>query len=207
LEENIAWIKGLFGEDKTVKLHRLQPQTVGGIRCCLVFVDGMVDSIRINECMIQPISALQAPPPAGVALIDYLQQQVLQVNETQKEAEKEALLHSLLYGDTLLFVDGCKKALILGSKGFAKRGISEPAGETYLKGPREGFVESAVMNVALLRKRLMTERLCVERTTVGSLSPTEVYIIYIDGIADKKVIERIRRRLSKIELPTCIDSG
>ena len=185
LEENIILVKALFGEDKTVKLHRLQPQAVGGIRCCLVFVDGMVDSIRINECMIQPISTLHAPPPAGVAVIDYLQQQVLQVNETQKEEKTDALLRSLLYGDTLLFVDGCSKALILGSKGFAKRGISEPAGETYLKGPREGFVEPLLHNLAMLRRRLRTTALKFEYFTVGTATETDCCLCYLEDQVDR----------------------
>ena len=207
LEENIAWIKVLFREDKTVKLHRLQPQAVGGIRCCLVFVDGMVDSIRINECMIQPISALQAPPPAGVALIDYLQQQVLQVNETQKEAEKEALLHSLLYGDTLLFVDGCTKALILGSKGFAKRGISEPAGETYLKGPREGFVEPLLHNLAMVRRRLRTSALKFESFTVGTVTGTDCCLCYLEDQVDRCVLAQLRKRLASICIDGVLDSN
>ena len=64
LEENIAAIKQILGEDKTVKLHRFQPLAVAGIRCCIVFVDGMVDSIRINESIIQPISTLMTTPAA-----------------------------------------------------------------------------------------------------------------------------------------------
>ena len=52
LEENISTIQQIFGQDKTVKSHRFQPLAVGGLRCCIFFVDGMVDSIRINESRI-----------------------------------------------------------------------------------------------------------------------------------------------------------
>ena len=76
-----------------------------------------------------------------------------------------------------------------------------------IRGPREGFVESADVNVALLRKRLKTERLHAEAAVCGDLSPTNIYIVYIEGIADKAVINRIKKRLGKIKLPTVIDSG
>jgi spore germination protein KA len=65
LEENISTIQQIFGQDKTVKSHRFQPLAVGGLRCCIFFVDGMVDSIRINESMIQPINTLSAGPGDG----------------------------------------------------------------------------------------------------------------------------------------------
>ena len=123
LEENIAYMQEIFGQDKTLKLHRFQPTSIGGLRCCIFFIDGLVDSIRINESMIQPINTLSVAPKDGVDPALYLQQQVLQVNETQLEMNFQNLLRSLLYGDTILFVDGSEQALILGSKGFAKRGI------------------------------------------------------------------------------------
>ena len=87
LEENLQQIKQIFGTDASFKIHRFQPQTVGGIRCAICFLDGLVDSIRINESIIQPISTLAQGPTDSVSIIDFLQQQVLQVNEIQKETE------------------------------------------------------------------------------------------------------------------------
>lgn len=207
LEENIAFIKTTFGDDKTVKLHRFQPQAVGGVRCCLVFVDGMVDSIRINESIIRPISMLRTVPAEGVSLVDFLQQQVLQANEAQKEEQTQALLHSLLYGDTVLFVDGCSKALILGSKGFVKRGISEPAGEAYLKGPHEGFVEPLLHNLAMVRRRLRTTALKLEYFTVGEVSKTDCCLCYLEDQVDRSALAQLMKRLGSISVDGILDSN
>ena len=207
LEENIAFIKTTFGDDKTVKLHRFQPQAVGGVRCCLVFVDGMVDSIRINESIIRPISMLRTVPAEGVSMVDFLQQQVLQANEAQKEAQTQALLRSLLYGDTVLFVDGCSKALILGSKGFVKRGISEPAGEVYLKGPHEGFVEPLLHNLAMVRRRLRTTALKLEYFTVGEVSKTDCCLCYLEDQVDRSALAQLMKRLGSISVDGILDSN
>ena len=207
LEENIAAVKQILGEDKTVKLHRFQPLAVAGIRCCIVFVDGMVDSIRINESIIQPISTLMTTPAVGTAVIDFLQQQVLQVNETQKEGRMAPLLRALLYGDTVLFVDGSDKALILGSKGFAKRGIEEPAGETYLKGPHEGFVEPLLHNLAMVRRRLRTTALKLEYFTLGSVTKTDCCLCYLADQVDRNVLAQLRKRLADITIDGVLDSN
>ena len=189
LEENICYIQQLFSQDKTVKAHRFQPLLVGGLRCCIFFVDGMVDSIRINESIIQPICTLVEAPGEGISPLDFLLRQVLQVNETQKETRMEALLRALLYGDTILFLDGSAQALILGSKGFAKRGISEPAGETYLKGPREGFLEPMLHNLAMLRRRLRTTDLKLEFFSLGDTDKLRAVLV-------RRLLE-IRRRTER----------
>lgn len=207
LEENIAQIKEIFGQDRTLKLHRFQPLAVNGVRCCIFFVDGMVDSIRINESIIQPISTLAVTPPEGVKTIDFLQQQVLQVNETQKEDRLPQLLRALLYGDTILFLDDSAQALILGSKGFEKRGVSEPAGETYLKGPREGFVEPMLHNLAMLRRRLRTPELKLEYFTLGENTKTDCCLCYLDNQVDRIALAQLRKRLAQIVIDGVLDSN
>lgn len=207
LEENIAQMKAIFGQDKTLKMHRFQPLGTGGIRCCIFFVDGMVDSIRINESIIQPISTLSSQPADGAAVIDFLQQQVLQVNETQKEDRLPRLLRALLYGDTILFLDGSAQALVLGSKGFEKRSISEPAGETYLKGPREGFVEPMLHNLAMLRRRLRTTALKLEYFTLGENTKSDCCLCYLEDQVDRAALAQLRKRLSQIVIDGVLDSN
>ena len=207
LEENIVQIRKLFENDRTVKFHRLQPQGVGGIRCCLVFVDGMVDSLRINQSIIRPISLLREGPLPNASVMDFVQHQVLQANEAQRESTFEKLLRGLLYGDTVLFIDGCNQALVLGSKGFDKRGISEPAGESYLKGPREGFVEPLIHNLAMVRRRLRTTALKLEYFTLGKVTKTDCCLCYLDNQVDRSALSQLQKRLSDIEIDGVFDSN
>ncbi len=207
LEENIKAIHQLFGQDRTVKQHRFQPQAFPGPRCCIFFVDGMVDSMRINESIIQPICGLGCSPPAEVSPIDFLCQQVLQVNEAEKASDFHGLLRGLLYGDTILFVDGCSQALVLGSKGFAKRGISEPSAETYLKGPREGFVEPLLHNLAMVRRRLRTTALKLEYFTLGEITKTDCCLCYLEDAVDREALSMLRQRLARIVIDGVFDSN
>ncbi len=207
LEENIITLNRLFGQDRTVKSHRFQPQAVNGLRCCIFFIDGMVDSIRINESIIQPICTLTAIAPEQCSPVDFLRQQVLQVNETEKENTFDKLLRALLYGDTILFVDGCDQALVLGSKGFAKRGISEPSAETYLKGPREGFTEPLLHNLAMIRRRLRTTALKLEYFTLGETSKTDCCLCYLEDAVDRNALAQLRRRLTNLVIDGVLDSN
>jgi len=86
------------------------------------------------------------------------------------------------------------------------RSILEPGGETVIRGPREGLVESLHTNVGLLRKRLRTHRLQMESVTVGTGSRSQVMIAYIAGIARPPVLREVRRRLARVQLDAVIDS-
>ena len=171
-----------------------------GVRVYAASIIGLCDKEYISEFVIEPLFELDDKK--------YLPDAVFASSLLRLE-DAEKAVSSLLFGNVVIFFDLDGQNFIFATDARSKnaRSISEPEGEVVIRGPREGFVESAVLNVALLRKRLVTERLCVEKTTVGYISPTEVYIVYLDGIADKKVIERIKQRLSKIDLPTVIDSA
>lgn len=207
LEENIACLEQLFGHDPTVKRRMVQPLAVSGLGCCLFFVDGMVDSACINESVIRPISLLRETPPPDTDPVVFLRQQVLQLNEIHAEEQLSALLRSMLYGDTILFVEGSARALVLGSKGFDRRGISEPAGETYLKGPREGFVEPLLHNLAMVRRRLRTPALRLEFFTLGETSSTDCCLCYLEDAVDRRALSLLRRRLSLVVIDGVLDTN
>lgn len=93
------------------------------------------------------------------------------------------------------------------AKSANSRSIGEPEGEVVIRGPREGFVESAETNVALLRKRLKTKALRVEKLTVGRLTKTDVFVVYIAGKAEAETVNEVKARLERIDLPAVMDSG
>ncbi|MUT65897.1 spore germination protein [Paenibacillus sp. NEAU-GSW1] len=74
--------------------------------------------------------------------------------------------------------------------------------ELSLKGPRDGFIENIVTNIALVRRRLRTPDLHCEYWSLGSESQTEVALLYMDGVADPQIVEEARNRLRNIHIKT-----
>ena len=87
------------------------------------------------------------------------------------------------------------------------RSVSEPDSEMVVRGPREGFIEKAEDNTALLRKRLRNADMKVINLQVGKLSETNVRIVYVDGVADINLVNDIRARIESMPLNTIMDSG
>ena len=207
LETNIREMKKTFGTDGTLICRRIQPLRFRTPRCCLFCIDGMASSQLLNESVIRPLTLLELQPAKETAIADFLQQQVLQSCESKQERKTAELLHALLYGDAVLFIDGSDCALVLGSKGFMKRGVTEPVSETCLKGPREGFVEPLLHNLAMLRRRLRTTDLKLEYFTLGTMTKTDCCLCYLGSCVDRDVLECLRTRLEEISIDGVIDSN
>ena len=112
---------------------------------------------------------------------------------------KEAAIN-LLSGMTVLFMEGYEDCFVIDCRTYPARGVSEPWKNRVLRGSRDGFVETIVSNIALVRRRIRTEKFRVESMLAGNSSNTEIAIAYIDGLADKKLIEDIKKRIGKISV-------
>lgn len=162
------------------------------------------DKTYISEVILRPLSEVKDKKLIASALA---------VSKISRVKDTDEAVSSLVGGFVLVFFDseeGGKNTVEIyraDAKSSLSRTISQPESEVVIRGPREGFVESAEMNVALLRKRLKTEKLCVEKISCGSVCPTDIFITYIDGICENETLELIRKKLSEIKLPCAIDSG
>jgi stage V sporulation protein AF len=65
-----------------------------------------------------------------------------------------------------------------------------------MQGARDGFVETLIMNTALIRRRIRDPRLTMEHFNMGGASSTDVVVCYVKGIADEESLGDIREKLT-----------
>ncbi len=87
------------------------------------------------------------------------------------------------------------------------RAISEPKNEEVIHGPHTGFIEDTTVNLWLLRQFVRTPLLRVEQMTVGGLTQTPVTLVWVAGISQQAVIERLKAKISQLDLDGIIDSS
>ena len=91
------------------------------------------------------------------------------------------------------------EAILLDLRTYPARGTEEPESDKVMRGAHDGFVETLVMNTALIRRRIRDERLRMEHYSIGESSATDVVVCYMEGVADGGTLELLRQRLSKIK--------
>ncbi len=206
LSENIDLMNELFKDDDTFKLRYVQNITDNAPKYAITFVDGLVDSFAINESIVQPLETFSGIS-LGKGMLDTLLNKVIQVGEVKKTSSVKDIVDAVTYGDTILFVDGVAEAAILNTKSFTVRAIAEPDTEKSLAGPREGFTESLMTNLSLVRRKLRTNDLKLRFHKFGKRTNTSACICYIEGVAKQEVIDELYRRLEKIDIDGVLDTN
>lgn len=62
-------------------------------------------------------------------------------------------------------------------------------------------------STALIRRRVRDTRLRVKNLKLGRRSKTDVYLIYVDDIVDREILNEVNQRLSKIDIDAIMESG
>lgn len=81
-----------------------------------------------------------------------------------------------------------------------KRGISPPTVENTVKGPKDAFVETNRSNTSLIRRHLRSPDLRIYETQVGRRSLTNVSVVWLEGITNRDLVERMKERLKQIDI-------
>ena len=203
-DRDIAVFKQIFKNDDML---RIRTATLGDskIKVGFVFFDGMADNISIDDSLVRPCIKAKAVPKS--ADIDFLLKNVLYAGEISKVHKFSEILTSIINGDTAIILENSIFGLTADTKGWEIRSTDEPDDERVLQGPREGFNEAAIPNIALIRRKLQTPDLCIESEKVGKRSKTAVYVCYLGELADKSLVEEIKNRIKKIDIDGVLDSN
>ncbi|MDP4180734.1 MAG: spore germination protein [Bacillota bacterium] len=206
LQRNIELMKEIFNSDDTFITRQFENMQNKNIKGCIFFIEGMVNNEIINENIIKPI-VISTSINVKNNVIDSILQHVIFSNSVERTSEINKVVESIARGDTALFLEGSGEVLIISAKGWQTRAISEPEGEKVIRGPREGFTESLLINLTLLRRKLITPDLKLNYKVIGVKSRTRVCICYINGIANDKILKELNKRLDNIDIDGIMDSG
>lgn len=197
LQQKIQFLKNEFGNSNELIVKEISTQENS---CAVVYLIGLTDTIALSKLVITPLleSKEKFTPetlPRKIPLC-----------ECEAESDTQKIISSILKGKGILLLDNTEESLILGIDKLKERTLSEPPTSTVLKGPREGFVESIKTNISIVRKILATPKFRTISTEVGRHTHTTITIAYIDGLADKNVVDDVKRKISAINIDGIIDS-
>ncbi len=205
LADNLSAFKKIFEGDDTVIFREFENHAAPAIKCFAISIDGMINIKTINESIVTPIVFTTSLNDSKNVFED-IKNQVVCGNDIKNSADIKSIVTDVLYGDTALFVEGFAEALIINTKGFSMRSISEPDDEKSLRGPREGFTEGILTNTSMIRRKIQTSDLKFSFIRLGNRTNTKTCICYLDSLVKKDMLEDLRKRISKINIDGLLDS-
>lgn len=157
---------------------------------CFFYIDGFVkdgEMLRIMQYLLSQKT---------VSTAEELEKKIPYV-EVELTREREKLVRAVLSGQTAIFAESFgDTAILLDLRTYPARPTQEPESDRVMQGARDGFVETLVVNTALIRRRIRDPRLTMEHFALGGSSDTDVVVCYVDGVVDKKVLDEVRNKIS-----------
>lgn len=168
----------------------------------------MVNAEILNENILAPI--LRSNLKEGIDidnLFEDIQNKVIVTSKLEAVADINQILPKIIYGDTLFLLEGYDQALVIHTKGWKARAISEPEAAKVVRGPREGFSESIITNLSMLRRKIKNPNLKMKFKEIGTQTLTSTCICYIEGLAMDSILKELEKRLDGIDIDGILDSG
>ncbi|WP_019154367.1 spore germination protein [Robertmurraya massiliosenegalensis] len=112
----------------------------------------------------------------------------------------DELVDQVLSGLIMVVIEGENEGFAIDVRSYPGRQPEEPATEKVVRGSKDGFVENIIMNTGLTRLRIRDERLRFEILKIGERSKTDVAIAYVKDVANKDLIDIIKKELNAIDV-------
>ena len=118
--------------------------------------------------------------------------------EVERSSDIDEIAIAVLSGQTVILAESFgEEAILVDARTYPARDTAEPTSDKVMQGSHDGFVETLVMNTALIRRRIRDVRLTMEHTRLGGASRTDIVICYMSGLADERLLAEVRRKLAE----------
>ena len=161
-------------------------------------IDGLIASAYASDYIFKPITQ-HLKAPTMVQLYERALDGMIYNNVAKPCEDLDAV--------ALLLVNGFCVVLFpeVGAIAFEvrtpdKRGTSAPEVENTVKGAKDAFVETIRSNTSYVRRHLRSPDLRLWETQVGKRTLTNVSVIWLDGITNPTLVEKMKERLQTIDI-------
>lgn len=208
LEENIALFREIFSNDDTFMVRRFQNKNIKTKQYAVLYFMGMTKPEITNQFIIKPIMEAELDVAINERdLFHEIQEKVLYTCGVKESNDVEVAVESVLSGRTLLLINGFRDVLIIKTEGWQQRAITEPPSEKIVRGPREGFTETLVTNLTMIRRKIQSSDLKFQFKRIGKQTHTKICVCYLENIASPQILQELYKRLDAIDIDGILDSG
>ncbi len=178
----------------------------GGGKLFMLYTDNLINGDTVRN-FIMTSTMLRYESGETEALLQTLQEEAISVGEVKQIKTVAEVCDGVLWGDTVLLMEGNDFALQVTTKGFPNRGVGKAETEVVVQGPKDAFLEVMAMNIVLTRRRIRDPKLKLKRAKIGRRTRTDVAIMYMDDLVRPEVLQQVLSQLENLDTKGILDSG
>src|SRR5690625_2046993 len=165
----------------------------------MLICEGMIDQIILNDAIYERFVHFFKEHEQNILTKDLIKKD-LYVPDLQELKSEDDITKEVFAGKVILLFHDLKLVFSMDIAHRPQRQPEETSTEISIKGPRDDFIEDIFVNIALVRKRLRTNSLVIDRYELGTRTQTQVALLYIKDVIDPEIIKNIDERLRKVDV-------
>ena len=209
VNKNIERLLNELGNSSDVSFRMVESPYQKTLKAAIIHLDGLADENIINENIMTPLIQWLKESNQVVTVKEIEEQipQILTVSQLTIKKNWHEFMSAVLTGDTVILLNGSSKIFIGNTKKLQSRAVTEPTSQTVVRGPKDSFTENLRTNTSLIRARIQDSNLRLDSMKIGSVTQTDIGIMYIQGNADERIVEEIKKRLKEIKVDGVLESN
>lgn len=212
LEQNKQTILEKLGNSQDIVIREFKLGANPKISVAVFYTDGLTDTVALQMLIDELLGAKfnnikENQFQNKNSLLDQLKNLVLNATDVKEISDLDAILVSLLSGSVIFLVDGQTEGFEIGLRKWNQRSITESTNDSVIRGPKESFTENLRSNTALIRRKIKSPNLWMESRVIGTVTQTDVAIMYLEGTVDQALLTEVKSRLDRIEIDGILESG
>ena len=172
---------------------------IGGKDATMFFVDGLVDGGMMQRVIFSLFSLTPEKVSKAETADDFLKSN-MPFLDALVITDLDAAIKYMYSGLVPLFISGYSGIIIIDCRDYPLRGIEEPSKEKSLRGSKDGFVESMMTNIALIRRRIRDNNLIFKVFCIGEITKTDVSMAYMKNKADMGMVKKLQDSLNSLRI-------
>ena len=161
-------------------------------------IDGLVSAGNISDYIIKPITQQLSAATMEQLYTRAMEGMIYNVVASPCE-DLDDVAMKLVNGFCVVLFPNVG-AIAFEVKTPDKRGPSAPEVENTVKGAKDAFVETIRSNTSYIRRHLRSPDLRLYETQVGRRSLTNVSVVWLEGITNPELVEKMKSRLQEIDI-------
>lgn len=196
LDENMQYLNKELGVDSNFDIIYRIIQ-VGGKNACMYYINGFCKDDLIQRLLWH---LMTLTPETMTSDAHEMSKKAIPYMDADLQTEWEQIISSIMSGIFALFIDGYEKCILIDSRNYPSRGVSEPEKDKALRGSKDGFVETIISNTALIRRRIRSTDLRMEMMRAGTSSKTDIVLCYMNSRVDNDLLKVLKDKIENIDV-------
>lgn len=168
-------------------------------RIAMYYVDGFVTAAIMQKLIMHLTTIKDFGSGKEGDVIRFTKTSIPAV-EVDPVYDFDSIIKMVLSGCSAILAEGFGNgAVVVDARSYPARVTEEPGNDKVMRGARDGFVETLIFNLAMIRRRIRDPKLTVRYLSVGEKSQTDVSVVYLDGKADPVYVNQLISKIKAIK--------